>query len=263
MKKIIITILILILLIFSGCKVFFPQYAPTPTISAPLFTPTAAPAILETPELEPSIEPSVEVMYTSTPVVPTPAPSDSSAGLEVITPIIINISDYMAGSYYKAGDGFHDAVNVTYITSSSVLAPQEANTYDPENLYDFDLNTVWCEGRTNYGIGEWALYRVGAQDYAPNAMITRLEIINGYIKTDDLFNDNSMAKKIKVYVDGEEWCVLEFVVSKEIQQFDIPDIRLSAAGNREIKFEILEVYEGNVYKDTCITAIEFYGTGIY
>ncbi|MEX1377525.1 MAG: hypothetical protein AB1Z23_08610 [Eubacteriales bacterium] len=263
MKKYIFVLLISITLLFSGCEVFFPQYAPTPTVSASS-TYTPMPTEAATPTLAATIAPTEVITDTPAPLVPTPpATSTDLSGIDVITPVIIDIDDYMAGSYYKAGDGFQDAVDLTYVTSSSFLAPQAGNTYLPENLYDFDLNTVWCEGRTDYGIGEWALYRVKAQSYAPNAIITKVEIINGYIKADDLFSDNSMAKKIIMYVDGEEWCILDFVVSKEIQQFDIPDISLSTTDNREIKFELLEVYEGDVYKDTCITAIEFAGTGIY
>lgn len=265
MKNTIIILMLISALILSGCEMLYPQQnTPTPQ---PIITYTPVPVATETqiPILN-TISPTVEATPTEaiTPIVLfTKEPVVDLTFLPQVSPVIIDIDDYMAGSYYKAGDGFHDAVDVVYITSSSVLSPQAGNSYEPGNLYDFDLDTVWCEGRTGVGIGEWALYRVKAFDYAPNAVITKVEVINGYIKTDDLFDDNSMAKKILVSVDDVNICILVFDVSKEIQQFDIPDISLSVTDAKVIKFEILEVYEGDVYEDTCITAIEFSGTGIY
>lgn len=265
MQKSVIALILITVLIFSGCEMLYPDQN----------TPTPQPIITHTPPSE-TIEPTVTVSTETGAVVeatPTEAitpivlytqePSVDLSLLPQISPVIVEIDYYMAGSYYKGGDGFRDAVDVEYITSSTYLSPQAGNTYEPENLYDFDLDTVWCEGRTSVGIGEWALYRVKAFDYAPNAVITKIEIINGYIKNDNVFNDNSMAKKILVSVDDVNICILNFEVSKEIQQFDIPDITLSTTDSKAIKFEILEVYEGDIYDDTCITAIEFAGTGIY
>jgi len=258
MKNYVIVLMLVALLLFSGCEMLYAeQNTPTPL---PIVTYTPEQSILEplagTEEATPTMEATPLVLYTEDPTV-------NLSILPQISPAIIDIDDYMAGSYYKGGDGFRDAVNVAYITSSTYLSPQAGNTYEPQNLYDFDLDTVWCEGRTSVGIGEWALYRVRAFDYAPNAVITKIEIINGYVKTDDLFYDNSMAKKILVSVDDANLCVLIFDISKEIQQFDVPDITLSTTDAKVIKFEILEVYEGDVYDDTCITAIEFAGTGIH
>ncbi len=263
LKKIIVSLVLILLLTFTACEIIMPMNTPMPEIAVTPLGTTAKDVTILTPEVtsvsisEPA---AATVLTTDTPE--TEVTADISS-LPQLSPTLIEISTYMAGLYFKGGDGFHDAVDLTYISSSTYLAAQAGNTYLPENLYDFDLNTVWCEGRSNYGIGEWVLYRVKAFDYAPSAVITKLEIINGYIKTDDLFEDNSMAKQILVTVDYVPVCILNLEKSKMIQQFDIPDIYLSTTDSTAIQFTILDVYEGEVYKDTCITAIEFYGIGIY
>ena len=259
MKRLIIVFVLIIVLLFSSCEIIVPQYTPTPQ---PTFTPTPVPTPtiegIETPTVEPTEAP------TATSVISTQEPEGDLSDISHLNPLLVEISHYMIDdNNYKEGDGFHDAVDLDYVASSTYLEPQAGNTYECENLYDFDLDTVWCEGADDYGVGEWALYYVKAQDYAPNAKITDIEIINGYIKTDDLFNDNSMPKEILVLVNEENWCILNLSKNKKIQQFDIPDINLSVSEAIGVRFVILDAYEGEKYKDTCITAIEFCGTGIY
>ena len=272
MMRIIKVILIFaIMLLLVSCETNEPEAnTTTPSASSATQEPTTEPTTepMATPTAEPTAEPTstpaaTSEATTSVPETPTPEPTEDFSDVDVYAPTMVDVSHYMASSYYKAGDGFEDAVDLKDVTSSTALEDQAGNSYGPENLYDFDLDTVWSEGGTGLGIGEWAMYKVRAVDYAPNAVITCIEVINGYIKTDELFEDNAAAKEILVTVDDENWCILSLERVKQIQQFDIPDIPLNTDTDVVLKFIILDAYAGEAYYDTCITAIEFCGTGIY
>ena len=62
----------------------------------------------------------------------------------------------------KEGPGFFAypcAETVTPIKASSTLPPQGKANYSLNNISDFDPMTAWVEGKPDYGIGEYIIFK--------------------------------------------------------------------------------------------------------
>ena len=160
------------------------------------------------------------------------------------------------------------------ITSSSFL--NNNSNYKPENLCDNSFKTAWVEGAKDYGIGEYFEYYINKYKFFKEnefneeieafiPTIHEIHLFNGYVKSEKAFKENSRIKKLKMYVDGKPWAILELVDTTSQQIFEIPEINYLKVKNRKdykedliLKFEILEVYPGNKYQDTCLTELLLY-----
>lgn len=89
--------------------------------------------------------------------------------------------------------------------------------------------------------------------------INQIAIINGYAKTDELWKNNGRVKKLKVTVDNKEEYILELEDTKDLQLFDLSYKNDSIKKKINFKFEILEVYSGEKYEDTCLTSLYLSG----
>jgi len=139
------------------------------------------------------------------------------------------------------GQGLYDP---NYITASSSLTENNIS-YPPSNINKI-INKAWAEGVSGYGINETVTLVAG--------QMTRLYISIGYVSYSqpELYTENSRPKKIRVTINEK---------SIEIMLKDTPayqTIDISAFDNTFITFttiQILEVYPGKKYKDTCINSI--------
>tara|TARA_Y100001972_G_C7662015_1_gene334058 strand:- start:872 stop:2092 length:1221 start_codon:yes stop_codon:yes gene_type:complete len=154
------------------------------------------------------------------------------------------------------------------IEASSSLASQGVNTYSPTNAHDFSYKTAWVEGVKGYGIGEYLLYKFAAE----NPRINTIKVVNGYVKSQSAWNNNSRVKKLNMYVNNELFAYLNLKDVKAEQHFSIPAIgngdranydALKKKGDWTVKFEIAEVYEGAKYDDVVISEIFFDGLDVH
>lgn len=180
-----------------------------------------------------------------------------------LKPKLIDVTDYCGDGIleeFKGGCSWYCGGQSQSIhpSASSELKPQDKKTYGAKNVHDFDLFTVWAEGVDGYGIGEYLEYHI---DPLGDLAITEIEIINGYIKSEDLWKANSRVKKIKVWKDDKPFAILLLEDAQQVQVFNIGNISLGKG--TKLKFEILEVYKGSQYDDVVITEIEFNGTGVH
>lgn len=145
--------------------------------------------------------------------------------------------------------------------------------YLPKNLCDNSYKTAWIEGKADYGIGEYVdfycnntkLYKkIGLTVNEKINDITRVYIYNGYSKNNKLWEENSRVKKLKMYVQGKEWIIINLQDFNGEQYCEIPPIIYDevigdATNKRDlvIRFEIMEIYKGTKYKDTSITEVLF------
>ena len=151
-------------------------------------------------------------------------------------------------SWYCLGGG--DSV-----TASSQLKNQGKNNYDPSNAHDLSYETAWVEGVEGNGIGEYLLYHF--RPNYPTGFHTVI-VANGYVKSEEAWTNNSRIKKLKMYVNGKPYAILELKDSRSEQSFKTGLIQFSKTGGT-VKFEIMEVYQGKKYNDAVITEIYFDG----
>jgi hypothetical protein len=140
--------------------------------------------------------------------------------------------------------------NTTKIEATSEL--KEGNIiYKAENLFIREKLLPWAEGVRGDGIGQKIkIIFTYPLIFGVNGLI----ISNGYIDYNRpyLYEYNNRIKKIKVYYDGyDEYKILELADTPQYQYINIginykPEI---------LWIEIMEVYKGTKYDDTCINNI--------
>ena len=147
------------------------------------------------------------------------------------------------------------------VKASSCLKPQGHFSYEAEHAHDFNHESVWAEGATGQGIGEWLEYEFPGT--CPR--ITTVNILNGHVKSDKAWLENSRPKAIKMYYMGKPYAILELENSRTLQCFDVGVLgpHDENAPNWTLRFEILDVYPGEKYADTVISELYFDGIDVH
>lgn len=162
-------------------------------------------------------------------------------------------------SWYRGG-------HVHLIDASSELANSGSLTYKAGNAHDFDAVTAWVEGKPDDGIGEWIEYTFNFDvipNYKGNLGIDKLLIANGYKKSLRLWKANNRIKKLRMSLDGKPIATIHLEDCFEIQTVAIPKIMFPPRMTRKLRFEILEVYRGEKYRDTALGLLMFDGVGVH
>jgi hypothetical protein len=166
--------------------------------------------------------------------------------------------------------------------ASSTLAPQGKVKYSANNVCDDNPNTAWVEGNVDYGIGEYLEFK----EWVPMGEGT-ISILNGYQSSKASWGNNSRVKKIKLSINGKDYCTIELSDVMGVQTIDLPSNILKIIqgeskvvnSNSEVpegaasiidesgkieytipfkgsfRFTIMEVYPGLKWKDTAISGI--------
>lgn len=154
------------------------------------------------------------------------------------------------------------------VTASSELNSQGKNTYAAKNAHDLNYKNAWVEGVPGYGIGEYLLYSFSAQSPRVNQII----VVNGYVKSESAWKNNSRVKKLKVYKNDKPIAILHLEDKRASQYFDLEPLGYNDRENYDelenkpdwtIKFEILEVYKGDKYDDVVLSEIYFDGLDVH
>ena len=165
--------------------------------------------------------------------------------------VVENAWDIIDGgcSWYCGGGNYK-------IKASSSLG----DSYKAEFANDLSYKTAWVEGKKDEGIGEYLEYYF--KNDSPR--ITESIISNGYMKSEETWKNNNRVKKLKLYVNGVPFGVLNLKDSRTDQYFSVGTLGHNKNGTDLIlKFEILEVYKGSKYNDTAITEIYFDGIDVH
>jgi hypothetical protein len=165
-------------------------------------------------------------------------------------------SSQLFNELYDAGDTWYNCAYVSTPVASSYLSSQGSQSYEPSHLHDFNHETAWVEGVSGYGVGQWVEYSFPAQQ----TKVTKIKILNGYVKSNKAWNENARVKRLKVYYNGKAVCILDLQNSRSMQIFNVGTLG-SEYNDWSLRFEILDVYPGTKYKDTVISEIIFDGIG--
>ncbi|MCM1386577.1 MAG: leucine-rich repeat domain-containing protein [Bacillus sp. (in: Bacteria)] len=168
------------------------------------------------------------------------------------------------------------------VTASSELA-SGTGRYSADNVTKQERGTAWAEGVDGNGVGESLLYRQRCvcgtdnewdalcqwKDVAPRSdgflRYTEICIVNGYARDESVWEKNGRVKKLMMYVEDKPYACLELEDTIFPQYFTLPedDIKVLNGGMLEVRYEIMEVYPGSEYEDTCLTGLVMEFSGRY
>jgi hypothetical protein len=128
--------------------------------------------------------------------------------------------------------------------------------YHPNYALDGDPNSAWNEGAETSGAGEWIRLPITKQE---GLTALTLRFLNGYQKSESLFQSNTRAKTIQVtLLPGRE--TKTFTLEDKMGWQEIVLADLKAPTVEAIELTIVDVYEGKKYKDLCLSEIEVFAT---
>ena len=139
---------------------------------------------------------------------------------------------------------------VREVCANTVLKSQSGNSYGPANLFDGRDSTAWVEGAKGDGAGSWLVFDFGAE-----VTVDRLKIANGYNKNRDIFGKNGRLRDIRVEFSGGERFDLTLPDGPDTAAFDLGPFPATW-----MRLEILSVYRGWKYTDTCLNEVRIEGS---
>lgn len=158
---------------------------------------------------------------------------------------------------------------IVKIEASNTLAPQAGGTihYDPENLLDGSLETAWVEGKGK---------AVTLDIWVKNYNVVGVGVLNGYMKNQEVFEENSRPSKIGVAIQKLEKTTDDLSDLREVelpkrkfQDFNpkqvlnfvdwIGDFGEGYGETEMIRLVIEDTWPGTKYKDTAISELYLLG----
>lgn len=112
-------------------------------------------------------------------------------------------------------------------------------------LNDESAQTAWISSHTNGGVG--ARFRLVFPKKLPaeiegNTPIYGIDLINGYWKTEELWEQHARVKKARVYYNDRPFRDVQFADSRRWQRLTFPDFY--ARSGDSMMIEVLEIYPG-------------------
>ncbi|MEA4962438.1 DUF5050 domain-containing protein [Lutispora sp.] len=156
------------------------------------------------------------------------------------------------------------------IVTTSPFLEQNGIEYMPKPDGEEQFTTLWVEGAKGSGIGEWIKLESGRIDAngkktAMTQTINGIQILNGHIKSKELYFANNRVKKIQIEFSDGSSIIKE--LDDEFAEYDksfgeyfgVQEIFFDREIDTDyIKISILDVYRGNKYDDTCISGIQIF-----
>ena len=144
------------------------------------------------------------------------------------------------------------------LSTTSTLNPQGENSYEAKNMDDGNKNTAWIEGKSDYGIGEKIIITFADATGHSGIPFDGIELTNGYAKSQTTWSDNSRIKLLKLYHNKKPMFLIKLVDSIYPQWISWGRDFIVSNGDI-VELEIIEVYEGDKWKDTGISDLSLNG----
>lgn len=137
------------------------------------------------------------------------------------------------------------------VTATSVLPDRGEVNYRPDNLrFDTGESTAWIEGAERDGIGESLTLTLSRP-----APVSRVGVVNGYVKTKELYLAKNRVAALDVSVNGEapfRVALPDERLERERFYFDLPD---PGKPVQSIKLTIASVYDGSRHEETALSEV--------
>ena len=182
--------------------------------------------------------------------------------------ILSNCNEMMESPWEVIGGGcsWYCGEHVDTVTATSSLPPQGNYQYEIDNIFDLNYKTAWVEGVPGYGIGEKITYHFPGD----HPRVTEIIVVNGYVVSEEAWFNNSRVKTLNVYYNDELFATLHLKDTKNDQVFRFDPIGsrnfvqdVENATDWTLTFEIMNVYEGDLYDDTAISELYFDGVDVH
>ncbi len=133
-------------------------------------------------------------------------------------------------------------------SASSSLPATSTNNFRAQNLSDDDLMTVWSEGASGAGLGEWVRF-----DFARSVQLARLEIANGNQKSKTLFTADPRVRTLRIeYSNG----AVQIVELRDTDEFQY--VNTLQKSTDWIRLTVVSVYSSYTTPDTSLSEVRFY-----
>jgi hypothetical protein len=130
--------------------------------------------------------------------------------------------------------------------ASSVLKPSKAIRYQPSMMFDGNRETAWVEGEKDDGLNETLTLHFDRE-----RLLSGFEIINGYDKTESIWQANSRVKSLEATTGDGQTLTVSLQDVRGASRVDFkPPIR-----TEWLELRIKDVYAGSKYKDTAISEL--------
>jgi hypothetical protein len=138
-------------------------------------------------------------------------------------------------------------------TASSTRELQGKVRYGIDNIQDGNLKTVWIPA--NDGIGESVSFVFKKKHFTDMKSTTfwGLDIINGYIKSKAVWQENERVKRLRIEHNDKPLCEVLLQDSMDVQSVPLPTFTIRPGS--VVKLVILETYPGTLYQDVAITEL--------
>jgi hypothetical protein len=143
------------------------------------------------------------------------------------------------------------------VKASASASPDKNGTHGVKELDDGNCGTAWISSEKRHGIGNKIIYSFPKskwRDDLPHSInFSGIRFINGYIKSQKLWNEYSRVKKFRVYLNDKPVVVLNILYSKDVQEVSFDSLYITTKDI--VVFEILEIYPGSKYKQVAISEL--------
>ena len=142
------------------------------------------------------------------------------------------------------------SINISNSECSSILHDSTNKNYGSTKVLDGDFSTVWSEGVSGYGNGEWIIL-----DFDNIYTVKKIKIVNGLVNKKNGYYNNNRPKSLTLqFSDGSSQ-----KINLEDNNTGYQVVNINAVETSYVKFVIDSVYYGTKYDDTCIADIEILG----
>lgn len=156
-------------------------------------------------------------------------------------------SDMFSAEIVDTDVSKRDYVTVGKITADSSLISSSGITYGPDLMVDGDIQTSWQEGEGLSGLGKTITVK-----FIHKVRLGYILIYNGNQKSEKSFKSNNRICSMKIKINDQD---------TEVELKDTETPQVIKLNNTEsswgITIEIVSVYRGDIYDDTCISELKF------
>ena len=182
----------------------------------------------------------------------TLASSDDRYAVENLRRLTRNDTLYKGVAWAEGVDGPGIGEYITYDTRKSWIFRTVKDLWDMRNY-------------ARYFDRDESDYPTDSYGYPIDGYMRYLEVcvVNGYAKNEQTWNENGRVKTLLMYVENKPYAYLELEDTYKPQYIELPDedILVVDGGNISFRFEIVDVYPGTKYEDTCLTGLELEFSG--